>query len=217
MGSPRPCASTSPRCSYTNTRSSDGRTTGEGPAARERQADTNPILEAVISMSHQWQSFRSANRHVSIVGSGRAYSLRSVRQAEGARRARIARSPSEADAEVPAAPRRVDVWFEPDPAKDFIGRPDRGIAGLWLRPLGDWPTGIYEGPPLLWTRLVVVSELPVVRSTLRLRLLGGLRTADDRASRGLRQCRSHLRFACSTRSEATCRDRCAARPHQPRD
>src|SRR3954468_10206764 len=35
-----------------------------------------------------------------------------------------------------------------------------------------WPSGIYEGPPLLWTRLVVVSALPVTRDTLLLRLLG---------------------------------------------
>src|SRR4051794_28001674 len=35
-----------------------------------------------------------------------------------------------------------------------------------------WPSGIYEGPPLLWTRLVVMSELPVARDTLLLRLLG---------------------------------------------
>ena len=52
------------------------------------------------------------------------------------------------------------------------GRPVSGIAGLWLRPLAGWPTGVYEGPPLLWTRLVVVSELPVVRGTLLVRLLG---------------------------------------------
>src|SRR4029077_14134635 len=32
--------------------------------------------------------------------------------------------------------------------------------------------GIYEGPPLLWTRLVVVNELPVARDTLLVRLLG---------------------------------------------
>ena len=32
--------------------------------------------------------------------------------------------------------------------------------------------GFYEGPPLLWTRLVVVNELPVARDTLLLRLLG---------------------------------------------
>jgi len=38
--------------------------------------------------------------------------------------------------------------------------------------MSGWPPGIYEGPPLLWTRLVVVSELPVVRDTLLLRLLG---------------------------------------------
>ena len=52
------------------------------------------------------------------------------------------------------------------------GRPESGIEGLWLRPMNDWPSGIYEGPPLLWTRLVVVSELPVARNTLLLRLLG---------------------------------------------
>jgi hypothetical protein len=52
------------------------------------------------------------------------------------------------------------------------GRPDAGIEGLWLRPLGGWPFGFYEGPPLLWTRLVVVNELPVARDTLLVRLLG---------------------------------------------
>ncbi len=52
------------------------------------------------------------------------------------------------------------------------GRPDGGIEGLWLRPMSSWPTGIYEGPPLLWTRLVVVNELPVARDTLLVRLLG---------------------------------------------
>ena len=52
------------------------------------------------------------------------------------------------------------------------GRPETGIEGLWLRRLRGWPSGIYEGPPLLWMRLVVVSELPVVRETLLLRLLG---------------------------------------------
>ena len=52
------------------------------------------------------------------------------------------------------------------------GRPDGGIEGLWLRPMGSWGTGIYEGPPLLWTRLVVVNELPVARDTLLVRLLG---------------------------------------------
>jgi hypothetical protein len=41
-----------------------------------------------------------------------------------------------------------------------------------LRPIADWPPGIYEGPPLLWTRLVVVNELPVTRETLLVRLLG---------------------------------------------
>jgi hypothetical protein len=52
------------------------------------------------------------------------------------------------------------------------GRPDGGIEGLWLRPMSSWLPGIYEGPPLLWTRLVVVNELPATRDTLLLRLLG---------------------------------------------
>jgi hypothetical protein len=52
------------------------------------------------------------------------------------------------------------------------GRPDGGIEGLWLRPMSRWPPGMYEGPPLLWTRLVVVNELPVARDTLLVRLLG---------------------------------------------
>ena len=52
------------------------------------------------------------------------------------------------------------------------GRPNGGIEGLRLHRLEGWPPGIYEGPPLLWTRLVVVSELPVTSDTLLLRLLG---------------------------------------------
>jgi hypothetical protein len=52
------------------------------------------------------------------------------------------------------------------------GRPDGGIDGLWLRPVAGWLPGVYEGPPLLWTRLVVVNELPVTRDTLLVRLLG---------------------------------------------
>jgi hypothetical protein len=62
----------------------------------------------------------------------------------------------------------------PSPTQWVIssGRPDGGIEGLGFRQSGSWPSGIYEGPPLLWTRLVVVNELPAARSTLLLRLLG---------------------------------------------
>jgi flagellar biosynthesis/type III secretory pathway protein FliH len=38
--------------------------------------------------------------------------------------------------------------------------------------MAGWPSGVYEGPPQLWTRIVVVNELPVAQSTLMLRLLG---------------------------------------------
>ena len=64
--------------------------------------------------------------------------------------------------------------------------------------LEGWPPGIYEGPSLLWTGLVVVSELPITPDTLLLRLLGAglvlkqaiaeikaLRTADPARSLAL--------------------------------
>jgi hypothetical protein len=52
------------------------------------------------------------------------------------------------------------------------GRPDAGIDGLGFRPMPAGLRGIYESPPLHCTRLVVVSELPVTRDTLLVRLLG---------------------------------------------
>jgi hypothetical protein len=52
------------------------------------------------------------------------------------------------------------------------GRPDAAINGLRFQPMLDVLPGLYGGPPLLWTRLVVVNELPVRRDTLLLRLLG---------------------------------------------
>jgi hypothetical protein len=52
------------------------------------------------------------------------------------------------------------------------GRPHAGIDGLGFRPTTGWPSGVYESPPLHYTRLVVVNELPVTRDTLLLRLLG---------------------------------------------
>jgi hypothetical protein len=52
------------------------------------------------------------------------------------------------------------------------GRPDAGIDGLGFRPMTGGLPGIYESPPRHCTRLVVVSELPVTRDTLLLRLLG---------------------------------------------
>ena len=52
------------------------------------------------------------------------------------------------------------------------GRPDAGIDGLGFRLMTGGLRGIYESPPLHCTRLVVVSELPVTRDTLLVRLLG---------------------------------------------
>jgi hypothetical protein len=72
------------------------------------------------------------------------------------------RGPVETGAEVPADTRRIDLWFMPDPARSSA--PDQlGVLGR-----------IAGGPstPLLWSRLVVVNELPVDRDTLLVRLLG---------------------------------------------
>jgi hypothetical protein len=41
------------------------------------------------------------------------------------------------------------------------GRPDAAIDGLGFHPMTGGPSGIYDSPPLQWTRLVVVNELPV--------------------------------------------------------
>jgi hypothetical protein len=70
-------------------------------------------------------------------------------------------------------PRRTAAPPLPLPIQWIIssGRPDGGIEGLAFHPMAGWP-GVYEGPPQLWTRIVVVNELPVTRSTLMLRLLG---------------------------------------------
>jgi hypothetical protein len=75
------------------------------------------------------------------------------------------------------------------------GRPRSDIEGLWLRPMSGWPPGFYEGPPLLWTRLVVVSELPAGRDTLLLRLLG--------ANRVLKQAIAELKALQCTASAGT--------------
>lgn len=70
-------------------------------------------------------------------------------------------------------PRRTAAPPLPLPIQWIIssGRPDGGIEGLAFHPMAGWP-GVYEGPQQLWTRIVVVNELPVTRSTLMLRLLG---------------------------------------------
>ncbi len=52
------------------------------------------------------------------------------------------------------------------------GRPEAGIDGLGFRPMPGGLRGIYESPPLHYTQLVVVNELPVARDTLLVRLLG---------------------------------------------
>jgi hypothetical protein len=52
------------------------------------------------------------------------------------------------------------------------GRPEDGIQGLGFYSMPGGVCGTYECPPLFYTRLVVVSELPVTRDTLLVRLLG---------------------------------------------
>ncbi|WP_437818389.1 hypothetical protein [Sorangium sp. So ce1078] len=62
------------------------------------------------------------------------------------------------------------------------GRPTAVLDGLRTEPMAGWPTGVYEGPSLLRTAVVVLAELPRVRSTVLIRLMGGgrvLREAID--------------------------------------
>ena len=59
------------------------------------------------------------------------------------------------------------------------GRPSAALAGLGFR-RSRWGRGIYDGPVLTRTRIVVVSELPTTRDTLLVRLMGA-RTTLSRA------------------------------------
>jgi hypothetical protein len=46
------------------------------------------------------------------------------------------------------------------------------LVGLGFKASRGWGSGVYEGPSLTHTRLVVVAELPRTRDTLLLRLMG---------------------------------------------
>ena len=50
------------------------------------------------------------------------------------------------------------------------GRPATGMEAARVRPMEGWPRGFYEGGWSLTLRIVVLSELPVTRETLVLRL-----------------------------------------------
>jgi hypothetical protein len=52
------------------------------------------------------------------------------------------------------------------------GRPRSALSGLRCEPLDGWPPGVWHGPPLLATYVVVLRDLPATRETLLLRLLG---------------------------------------------
>jgi hypothetical protein len=52
------------------------------------------------------------------------------------------------------------------------GRPERGFEGFEFRPFEGWPAGVYRATRLLFTGMVITSELPRQRDTLLLRLMG---------------------------------------------
>jgi hypothetical protein len=52
------------------------------------------------------------------------------------------------------------------------GRPASGLGALGFRKLRGWPRGLYEAAPALHLGLLVVSDLPITRDTLLLRLMG---------------------------------------------
>ncbi|AUX20032.1 uncharacterized protein SOCEGT47_004940 [Sorangium cellulosum] len=53
------------------------------------------------------------------------------------------------------------------------GHPTAVLDGLRMGPMAGWPAGVYEGPRLLRTLVVVLGELPRERSTILIRLMGG--------------------------------------------
>lgn len=59
------------------------------------------------------------------------------------------------------------------------GRPDAAIGGFRFRGSKRWGPGVYNGPPLLRMKLVVASELPVVRDTLLVRMMGAGKVFDQ--------------------------------------
>ena len=67
----------------------------------------------------------------------------------------------------------------PSPVQWIVsaGRPAAALRGFTFRK-SRWGRGIYEGPSLTRTRIVVVSELPRTRDTLLVRLMGAGRTLD---------------------------------------
>ena len=56
------------------------------------------------------------------------------------------------------------------------GKPLSALDACRANPADGWPRGVYRLPPVLFTSIVVASELPEVRSTLLLRLMGRGRT-----------------------------------------
>jgi hypothetical protein len=65
------------------------------------------------------------------------------------------------------------------------GKPSSSLETTWARPATNWPSGVYELPPVFATSIIVLSELPEDRSTLFLRLMGRGRTL-QRALRELK-------------------------------
>ena len=65
----------------------------------------------------------------------------------------------------PAVPRPIQ-WIV------SAGKPIGALEGLACVPCAEWGQGVYDMPRLLYTRVIVVSELPRTRDTLILRLMG---------------------------------------------
>jgi hypothetical protein len=78
-------------------------------------------------------------------------------------RRNLVREARRGDREPPAMPR---LWILSS------GRPESVLSGLGCSPLAGWPTGVWQAPLLLSTRVVALRDLPETRDTLPLRLMG---------------------------------------------
>jgi hypothetical protein len=88
----------------------------------------------------------------------------------------------------PTTIRSASAWVRPGTRTERVaigptsGRPKIALRGRRFRPSQAWGPGIYRAPVLLRAKLIVVSELPVRRDTLLVRLMGAGRTLEHAAA-----------------------------------
>jgi hypothetical protein len=86
----------------------------------------------------------------------------------------------------------LDGNIEPDQSEPWMwvicaGRPTEGLIALNCAQAAGFPPGVYLGPSVLRAGIVVISELPINRDTLLVRLLGGRDKVFEQAMREIQE------------------------------